>query len=147
MLEALSLEPSRAHINARTDPRWTYQRSLEMRRFLQTLRRPQNGMSRCPQDAETAIDLGMTQGLEGAGNAEVDGDLITRIFGHEAEEEGEEEENYSSEASSDSTSPGLASLIDSGSDDSEAEHEVLAETVFRQPPAEMPSPHIKREVL
>eukprot|EP00931_Biecheleriopsis_adriatica_P043840 TRINITY_DN2504_c0_g1_i5.p1 TRINITY_DN2504_c0_g1~~TRINITY_DN2504_c0_g1_i5.p1 ORF type:complete len:134 (+),score=20.17 TRINITY_DN2504_c0_g1_i5:109-510(+) len=129
MLEALSLEPSRAHINARTDPRWTYQRSLEMRRFLQTLRRPQNGMSRCPQDAETAIDLGMTQGLEGAGNAEVDGDLITHNTGQEAEEE-----DYSSEASSDSTSPGLASLIDSGSDDSETEHTVLAEADFRPAP-------------
>eukprot|EP00931_Biecheleriopsis_adriatica_P043837 TRINITY_DN2504_c0_g1_i1.p1 TRINITY_DN2504_c0_g1~~TRINITY_DN2504_c0_g1_i1.p1 ORF type:complete len:134 (+),score=25.83 TRINITY_DN2504_c0_g1_i1:121-522(+) len=131
MFGSLSLEPSRASVKATTDPLWKYHRSLEMQRILQSGRQPQNGMSRCPQDAETAIDLGMTQGLEGAGNAEVDGDLITHNTGQEAEEEEEEEIDYLSEAWSDSTSPGHTSLIDSGSDDSEAEHMVLAEAGIR----------------
>jgi len=109
--------------------------------FLQALRRPQNRMPQGFQDVETATDLGMMRRLEAGGNAEVDGDRFT----HSTEQEAAEE-NYFSEASWDSTSTslGLTSFIDSGSDDSEAEQEVLAETDFGPAPEEMQSPHISK---
>ena len=93
------------------------------------------------QDADRAFALCMMRRREGDGNAQVNAD----IFAHgPAEEAAAEEEDFYSEASWDSTSLGLASLIDSGLDDSgaeeEEEEEALAETDFGLAPEDMPMP-------
>eukprot|EP00931_Biecheleriopsis_adriatica_P031557 TRINITY_DN1848_c0_g4_i1.p1 TRINITY_DN1848_c0_g4~~TRINITY_DN1848_c0_g4_i1.p1 ORF type:complete len:173 (-),score=38.42 TRINITY_DN1848_c0_g4_i1:102-620(-) len=147
MLDALSLEMPSVLGTALRDSRATGQHSLELQRILQMLRQPptfrQSGyrMSQGPQDAEGAIELGMTQRCERVGNAEVDTDVVT----HSLEEEAaaaEEEEDYRSETSSVSTSLGLATHIGSEFDDSGAEQEVLAEADFGAVPEEVPSPRI-----
>eukprot|EP00931_Biecheleriopsis_adriatica_P031558 TRINITY_DN1848_c0_g5_i1.p1 TRINITY_DN1848_c0_g5~~TRINITY_DN1848_c0_g5_i1.p1 ORF type:complete len:162 (-),score=31.23 TRINITY_DN1848_c0_g5_i1:132-617(-) len=101
MLDALGIEvPS---VFKPGSSKATGERKIEIQRSLELLRNPGNRILRRPRDADTGTDLGNTQVKA----------VITE------EKAAENEENYHSEASSDSTSFGLTSLLGSFDDSGE----------------------------